>query len=501
MTISVICPHCGKTVKVERTARLTCPECGTEFGYAELQKKQLIVDFKAESSSLSAAKELFKNAEFTGAQKLFAKALEANPNSFYAQYFVSLCEIYNHEGDPDYDVVGNAVNTLRSALEVMLRSAASIEDKLTFAVAMLNEIKIITTRRLTTREELFATNVEEFRKVTVFDLSKLESLFKLDSELIMSFSPDVKTILLEIAECAIKVCYKAVQTVAVGEELHSPTKDEYIKLSALCNNYCFFAHSLDPEFDTTVFSPDFSQNSMYNEKVLSMLTKFAESNWQYEKKYLIGNIAEYDGILAECEKALHFTYLSCYRSLCSRQTSQHADLFYSGLQLAFKLLLPRVVMNSDKKVEIHLGKFVDIVDWCDILTRFIVDAYELNPVVGESLHAFYENLYAIVDAYVVPEIDKIGKYINKLKQDRGDEYFFAQKLLFDAACCCVPALTKYVDFSDGSDKPREKLVKICKQAVDDFLLLSDYKIEELDQSNFYRPIIQISSALMDEEEE
>lgn len=497
--ISIICPSCGRTVKAERTAKLTCSECGNTFGFAELQKKRLIIDTRAEMKEMAVARDYFMNAEFSGALKHFRAALEHNKNSYSAQYLASLCEIYLKEGNDDFDEMTAIVEMIRSSLTVMAKNDAPAADKLAFIKAMLNEIKILINKRIS-RDDLFEADIDTFRTLTANDLSKLTDLFKIDREIIMLYSPDVAAALYEIAENAVKACYRAVQTVIVGEEIITPSDETYKHLSSLCNEYCFIAHSLDEKFDAKNYSPDFTQCNMLNDKVLSRFAKFDENNKQFAKRHLIGDIEEYNSILSECKLALKFTTLSCYRSMCSRQVDRHANLFYNGLELVYRLLLPRVVMNDEKKIEIYTGNFVDVVELCETLTKFVVDSYELSEEVGQSLHTFYERLYEIIDMHLAPVFDKLSKSLNKIKETKNDEFYITQKLLYDGACCCVPALAKYVDFSDGRDKMRERIVKICKLATEDFLLLSGFKIDELEQSNFYRPILQISSALLDEEE-
>ena len=501
MPVLAICPHCYKTINVERTAKLACPDCGEEFGFAELQKNKLLVDPRVEARELSSAKNHFVNADFAGAYGHFKKALAANLNSYTAQYFVALCDIYLHETNKSFDVMNGIVSMTRNALTVMSRSNAPVADKLTFIKAMLSDVKIIVTRRLASRDKLFDSDIEAYRKVSIADLEKLLELFKIDRELIMSFAPEVTAALVELVECAVKTCYKAVQTVEKDGELFSPNDEIYKKLLSLCNDYCFFGHSLDSKFDGNNFSPDFKPNYAFNEKVLARMDKFDEANKPYEKKRLIGFISEYENMLADCETALRFTYLNCYRSMCSRQNKQHAKLFFDGLKLVYRLLFPRVVMNDKKLVEVRFGKFVDIVDWCDILTRFLVDSYEIDNSIADRLHDFYEKLYEIIDMYVVPDIERIEKAHKKLQNARDAELEIYRKVLFDAACCCAPALKKYVDFSVGKDKTRAKIVKVCKMASEDFLMLSEFKIGEIEQSNFYRPILQISTALLDEEQE
>ncbi len=501
MPILAICPECSKTIIVERIPKIACPECGNQFNFVELQKNKLIIDASTEAAELAAARDNYAKNDYVRAADHFKRAYEANKNSYTAQYYLALCEIYKNIADSAYNVMGRVVDMVRSSLITMSRANVAVTDKFAFITTMLSEIKTIITRRLNARDGLFESDIDAYRKVSISDLTDLINLFKIDRELIMSFAPQVAAAMTELADCAIKVCYKSVQTVMVGDKLYTPNDADYKRIMSLCNEYCFFAHSFDPAFDTKEYSPDFTPNYVYNDKVLRRFKKFDEANQINAKKHLISNIGEYENILEECKRALEFTYLNCYRSMCSRQVKQHSQLFFNGFELLFRLMTPRVVAADKKRVEIRVEKFADTVDRCDILTRFLVDAYELDPGIGGSLHAFYEKLYSIVSMYYLPEFDKLSKNINKIMEIRGDEYFAYQKLLFDCACCCAPALRKYVDFSAEPDKTRNKLVKICKRVTDDFLLLSNFRIDELEQSNFYRPILQITTAVMDETEE
>lgn len=497
MAIFAICPICSKTIEIERQPKLTCPECGSQFGYAELQRRRLTIDERSERSELAVAKDYFVNGEFMSAQQHFKLALEANGNSYAAKYFVMLCDIYLHEaGDSEeYDAMSAVVDMIRQSLSMLAQSNVSVADKLAFITAMLAETKIIITRRLNERDELFNSDIDSYRKKTVSDLTKLLDLFKIEREQIMSFAPEVSAALYEIVDCAIKVCYKAVQTVMVGNELKTPSDVDYKKLASLCNELCFLGHSFNSYFDSSPYSPDFTQNYEYNKDVLVRLKAFDENNKANAKRNAIGDIDAYESLLEECEKALEFTYLSCYRSLCSRQVARHAQLFFDGFELLYRLLMPRVALLDGKKIEVRTFTFADISERCDMLTRFLVDAYELNPeAISTGLHEYYEKLHEIVSAYYLPEMDKLLKNNN-----RNNLYY--QQLLYDCACSCAPALKKYVDFSDETDKVRVKLVKICKTTIEDFLLRAGITIDEIEQSNFYRPILQISNALVEEENE
>ncbi|MCM1367391.1 MAG: hypothetical protein NC184_01075 [Roseburia sp.] len=467
--------------------------------YTDISRKKLLVDTGLEVSEIKLAKDLFVNTDFLGAAEHFKKALEANKNSYLSQYFASLCEIYLKESNQNFDVMERVIYTVKSSLTLMSRANVTVDDKLAFIIAMLAEIKIIVINRLNSYDDIYETDVVTYRKKAIADLQKLMELFKIDGELLMTFSPTITGYLMEIIDCAIKVCYKAVQTVAIGGELYLPTNLEYKQLVMLCNDYCFFAQSFDPQFNARNYVPDFAQNTMLNEKVLSRFEEFDESNKANAKKFLIGDITEYNEILEECKKAITFTYRSCYRSMCSRHCDQHLHLLVDGLNLLYRILMPRAVMVDKKHVMLQIGNFSDIVDWCNTLTNIIFDLKNYDENSDRSLQEFYAKVLDIVEMYFMPEFEKSAKLVNKMQATRGDDFKYYEKLLYTSACCCMPALKTYVSYTaPGKDKSRAKLVKLCKMICEEFLLLWGYKIDDLEQSNFYRPILDLYNAVLEE---
>lgn len=505
-----ICPLCYKTIEVQSAQTIICPECGGQFGYSKLKK----VDKREEIYELELAKGHFRNAEYTLAHEHFVRALKANANSYQARYYVQLCNIYLHESDKfdsvvvpsdEFDFMSAVMDMVEDTLDALENSSISIKDRLAFVSSVVIEVKSLISNKFSARDKLFDSRIDEYRRITIADLTRLLSLFKLDREQIMSFAPEVTKEFVQIIDSAMKACYKAVQTVIKGKELYAPSESDYKKLLSLSNEYCYFGHTFNPDFDAKVYAPDFSPNYALNKKVLEKFKKFDEENRANAKKYIIANIKEYEDILDECRLALRYTYLNCYRSMCSRQVEQHAQLFVDGFDMLFRLLLPRVAQPDKKRIEVRVSKFADIADYCDILTRFAVDATyaseELGSLVRLALREYYEKLYDIVEIYFVPEINRLSK----LKI--SDEVLaIVQKTLFDCACCCAPALRKYVDFSAETDKTkmdktRAKLALQCKDAAEGFLLRSGMSIDEIEQSNFYRPILQISLAAGDEASE
>ena len=153
MPLHAVCPVCLKTIEIERLPKLVCPDCGSRFGYAELQGKHLIVDERAEKKEITIARDYFLNGEFMSALEHFNRALVANANSHAAKYFSLLCDIYLNDNGYDkssdtmsekpYDVIAAIVDMIRQSLLTLSRGNATVADKLAFITAMLSERKVL----------------------------------------------------------------------------------------------------------------------------------------------------------------------------------------------------------------------------------------------------------------------------------------------------------------------------------------------------------------------
>ncbi len=492
----VICPSCKKTVVFDEAN--SCSECGQPLDIAQIKKLSLTIDRAVEAREFAAGKDYFINTEFLSASEHFKKALDANKNSYLSQYFILICDIYLKESSGDCDVMARVMKAISEPLELMQRANVTVNDRLNFISAILAETKIIIIKRLNSHDELFDLDISKYRKNILGELQTLLALFKIDGELLMTYSPSVRSALLEIADTAIALCHKAVQTVAVGEELYSPSDYEYNRFVSLNNDYCFFASSLEPEYDVKKYTPDLTQNNLLNDKVLSRFIKFDAKNKSNAKKHIIGDIDEYNDILEECEKALTFTYRSCFMSLCDAQFPKRKQLLKEGLMFLYRLLTPRIFINDKKRPEMQVSKFVDISERCVTLTKILGEVDVSDTYARDSLRSFYERICDIMDIYFVDEFSHYTKIVNKLKETKSDDFERYERFLYDSACAAAPALVEYTSFNAYKDKSRMKLVKYCKQAAEEFLMLRDYHIDEIDQSNIYRPILDIYSAVMKE---
>lgn len=499
--LPAICPFCLKSIGIDNQQKPVCPDCGQPLDMSELKKKGFIVDSAREIAEFNLAKDYFVNTEFMSALDHFKKALDSNRNSYLSDYFIRLCDIYLNESISGFDIMKHAVDTVRAPLELCARANVGATDRLKFIVAMVNEVKIIILNRLRSGDELFETDINSYRREKIADLNTLRELFAIDREALMSFSPDVSSVMFEIADCAVALCHKAVQTVSVGEEICFPSESQYKTLNSLFNDFSFFAASYVADYDAKKYTPDFTQNDLLDEKVKSRFSKYDAKNKSNAKKYLYCDIEEYNDILVECDKALSLTYHNCFRSMCDPMLEKRGELLKEGLRFLYRTLTPRVVVNDKKKAELHIDKFVFLRDKLDMFAKFLNAADKFDKYAATSLRAFYAQLYDILDIYFVTELDKYTKFVNKLKENKGEEYVHYENLLFDAACCCACALKTFVPFDGGNDKMRQRLVKMCKRATDEFLLLRDYNLSELEQSNKFRPILDISAAVLEETDE
>ncbi len=475
----------------------SCPECGQRLDISEIRKSNLVIDAETEAREFAAGKDYFVNTEFLSASEHFKKALAANANSYLSLYFIMLCDIYLNESSPDYDVTAHAVDTVRESLSLMIKANVKINDRLNFITAVLTELKIIIVNRLRSHDKVYEFDSVAYRRAEIDELQTLLPLFKIDGETLMTYSPNVRAVLIEIADTAIAVCHKAVQTVAVGEELYSPTEFEYNRLVSLNSDFGFFAQSLDADYDVKKYTPDFTQNELLNDKVNSRLDKFDAAEKAYAKKRLINDAKEYENIMEECGKALDFTYLNCFRSLCDPKFDKRKQLLEDGIAFLYRLLTPRVSLADKKKAEFGVLKFFEISEKCALLTKFLNDSAEFGTFARDSLNVFYVTLCDIAETYMLPEFERNTKNVNKLKESRGEELKLYERFLFEAACAASPSLFDLVPFGERKGA-RAKLVKFVKKVSEEFLMLRDYRIEEIDRSNVYRPILDIYNAVMKE---
>lgn len=496
MVIEAICPFCKKTIRFDDRLKPICSECGQPLVMSDLRSKGFIVDHKSEATEIAIAKDYFKNTEFLTAMLHFEKVLTYNANSYIAKYFMQLCDIYLNEETPGYDVIEHTVQAISTSLLLMSRSTSTIGDKFNFIYAMLTETKIIICNKLKSHSDLYAEDISKFRTTIIFELKALEPLFKIDGELMMTYTREVSGVLMEICDIAILLCHQAVQSTIVGDMLLAPTDFEYKTLATFNNSFSYFANMLDADYDIKKYTPDFSQNNLLNDKVMNALIKFDANNKSRSKRFIISEPEQYNEIIDECKLALNLTYDNCFKSLCDPSYVKRIVLLKDGLQLLFRLLKPRVIVSDKKRVSITIGKFVEIADLFGMLDEFVRALSEYDNTVNDLLHDFYQELCDIFDDYFDSEYDKFTKFVNKLKDLRDENYEYYKNFLFDSVCSLAVSLNKFVKSAPTKDRCRQKLVKLCKRACEEFLLLCDYKIDEIDQSNFYRPLLNIYNAVL-----
>ena len=496
--IPVICLHCHKTISVDKRPNLSCPECGGFVNLLMMQRHGLIIDKAKEESELNIATDYFKNAEFMSASEHFRKALKANKNSYIAQYFISVCDIYLNNSS-SMNVVEMAINAVTSALKLMERAGATPADRQSFVTAMLSEIKIIIINRLNSHDELYEYDINKYREAVIADLKKAIELFRIDSENIMSYLPPVSAALVTIADSAIALCHKAVQTLAIGAELCSPSDTEQAALTTLRNEFYAFAQTLDGGYSAKKYAPDFSQCCLLNENVADRLQKFDTANKPYAKKHIIGNTEEYNSIIKDCEKAVEFIYRVCFTSMCDTDSAERNALLEVGLSFTERLLTPRIVASDKKRAEIDIGEKIVMENLCGVFSKFLhaLDDAGNSVVATAVLHRLYETLYDAAETYFTPVYDKFNKRFNKIKENYDDEYAYCERFLFASAIITAPALSAYIDY-DYKCKNRSRLVKLCKNASDAFMMLNDYNVERLENSQSYSTILDICKAVMQE---
>ncbi len=129
------------------------------------------------------------------------------------------------------------------------------------------------------------------------------------------------------------------------------------------------------------------------------------------------------------------------------------------------------------------------------LTPMMVSLKELaasaRKEAAELLNRFYERVHAVTGRYFNEVTKKYRKSINRIKAQQGKEFKYFIDFLLNIVHASALALTETVECTQGNKKKRIDLLKIGKAAAEEFLLLNDYRIAELEKNPSYADLIRI----------
>ncbi len=496
----VICPFCAKTVYIEEnlSGGYSCPHCSQALGFKFLQENDYIIDIKSADEEYVLGEQYFLNTDFRAAGEHFAKVLKYNRNNYLAEYYTRLCAIYENENRPDYNVPAAIVEAVSSSIQKLDLSQVNVKTKIDFIYAMLNQVYIILSSHFNKIYDDYEKTEKwsELREKALNIATTVKGITLIHKEMLMAFDANIAKSLVSIVDLSICACQKVVVPHLNDDKLDLPTDEQCDEAKRLYSAFYYFATSLDKSYVFSSYKPDYTANLLFNESVSSEISRYDEANKHNKRKFL-SEVKGIESLRKSCLIAIEFSYYSCFKSLqASKSDNARNALMSEAIRFSLETLLPRVSIGEDKKVRISVRRFSKAREICKYLNDFLSDYSEINRrIVAEYMNRFYKQVYEMIKLYFSLVYNSYNKFVNKLKAAQNKEFDYYRGFLYQVASSCALALTDCVSFSQHSLGDRVKLLRLGKQVTEEFLLLSDYKLDELERSTHYSDILDIFNAL------
>ncbi len=496
-----ICPHCEKSIFVAENAdgNGVCSACGQALHFPTLRQNGWLIDAESADSEYEAARQYFMNNDFKEAGVHYQKTLTYNRNHYLAEYYAALCDVYENEDRADYDMAGVLTGALVRSVRKMGLCQINVQGRIDFLGAVLNQAYILLS-------SYFNRIYENYEKTELWDILRdkclllavaVRELTNVEKEALMVFDGSIAKSLVGLADLAICACRKVVQSHLVGDaKLDLPTDHAYEKAKACYDVLLYYASSLDPTYSVSGYKPDYTGNLLYNQSVLSVWNRYNSENKSAGKKYLSTPGELLDGFRKSAMVAVQFSHHTCFKSLATDKGEQaRIALINDAISFCFELLMPRIHINAEKKVVIDVKTYAQACDVGAYLADFMQDFIAYNHrLAGEYAHRFFVKLSETVKLYYGAVFNSYNRIVDRLKEAQNSEYRYYKNFLHEVIYSCVPALREIVPVAAGAASDRLKILKFGKQVIDEFLMLNDYKVEELALSAKYSDVLDIYNA-------
>ena len=496
-----ICPFCKKSIFVEANSdgEYVCSVCGQTLDTEYLRSNDYVIDITAADEEYNAAQQYFINADFKEAETHFAKVLGYHRNHYLAEYYRALCEIYENEQKTDFDVPKRLVSAIVNSVEMLGLCQANIQARIEFLISVLNQANIILS-------SYFNRIYDNYEKTEMWDIlrdkclliaSAAKDVANIDKEQLMVFEQSIAKSLVSIADIGICACRKIVESHLINEKiLDLPTDYQHERAKSYYGILLYYASSLDPSYGANEYKPDYTANLLFNQNTITKLNRYNSENKAAHKKYLSTPGEALEDFRKSAKTAIKFSYHTCFGNLSTQQTDQaRIALINDSVSFCFELLSPRIYIDRDKKIAVDVYSHADSKDIAVFADKFLNEFCEYNSkLTADYVNKFYMSLHEKAKYHYTSVYAEYNKIVDKLKDAQNSEYRYYKNFLHNMIYACALALTDTLSFVSHPIGERLKTLKLGKQITDEFLLLNDYKVEELEQSAKYSDVLDIFNA-------
>lgn len=500
-----VCPHCEKSIFVEGepTGTCACSACGQTLILSDLRASGCAIDFETAEAEYARAQDYFANNDFKEARTHFCRVLDANRNHYFAYYYAGLCDVYENESRPDYDYPGQLIAVIVGSVRKTELCRANLQNRIEFLQAALRQVHILLTA-------YFNRMYENFEKTELWDVLRDKclgisaavcELVHLDKEQLMAFDPIIAKTLVDLSDLAICACCKTVQAHLRNEtQLDLPTDYCYEHAKSHYDVLLYYATSLDANYNAGGYKPDYTDNLLCNQSVAQKLKTYDESNKSSARRYLSTKGEELASFRKAAATAVRYSYHACFKSLAADWNEKaRIALVNDSVGFCFELLMPRFFVDPEKKIASDVKTYREAKELGGMTGEFLREFAAYNRKLAiDYARRFFTRVHDTVKTQFGAVYAVYARMTDKLKETRDAEYRYYKNFLHTAIYACSVALSDVLPFDEGAQAERGKTLRLGKQIAEEFLLLNDYNVEELEQSVKYADVLDIYNALDDE---
>lgn len=495
-----ICPYCSKNISVDESSlrEYRCGSCGNTLTVAFLREKNAFIDLDASNIEFQTGRGHLDERDFPAAAECFKKALRFNPNNYMAEYYSGLCEISENAEKEDFSVPKTLCKMFVSSLIKADNSQLEPSQKIGFVTTLLSEIYVSLFGYFNDISERFENNDYQklFRAKAIDFVAAVREIISLDASLLCLSEKSVAVSFKDIIDLAIDVCFHATHSFADGfDSVNTPSDEDFVKVRDNYEDFIAFQKALDKKYKCP-HKINFDDNITCNKEVIALIEKYYDLN-RGNKKARLSITGEFlDNMVRQCMTAVRLTYFTCVRNIgVVKSDNVRNDLINQAISIGLEIMMPRLYMDGRHRVSAivkNMQQMRTVTEFLDLMADSLSDG--AKKTAGDAFKDFYGDVHETVKMHYENVNREYEKIINKLKRAQNEEFVHYLGFLNDMATACASALVKITVFTRYKTKSRITCLKLCRRICEEFLLLTDYRIESIEKSRF-KDIISIYGAL------
>ncbi len=495
-----ICPYCSKNIEVDESSlrEYKCNSCGNTLTVAFLREKDAFIDLDASNIEFQTGRTRLEERDFAAAAECFKKALRFNPNNYLAEYYSGLCEISGNEEKDGFSIPKTLSKMFVSSVIKADNSQLDINKKIGFITTLLSEVYVSLLGYFNDISGRFDNNDYQkiFRAKCMDFIAASAELISLDGALLCISDKSIGATFKDVIDLAIDACFHATHSFAEGfDSVNTVPDEDFVKVRDYYEHFMAFQKALDKKYKCP-HKINFDDNIACNKEVLALIDKYYDLNRGNKKARLSITGDFLENMTHQCMTAVRLTYFTCVRNIgVVNNDGTRNELINQAISMGLEIIMPRLYLDGRHRVSAvvkNMQQMRFVTEFLDLLADSLSDS--AKKTAGEAFKDFYSDVHETVKMHYTEVNKAYQKTINKLKRAQNDEFAYYLGFLYNMATACASASVKISEFTHYKTKSRIALLKLCRQICEEFLLLTDYRIESIEKSR-WKDLVSIYGSL------